>query len=60
MNGAPKKDRLRLVIYTWFFKIFQCGIRVVAPQVFELVDLGIRDLTGAKLFRLTRRLDEPR
>jgi len=62
LNGeyAPEQHRLRFVIDTRFFKIFQSCICVVSPEIFKFVDLIVRDLTRSKLFCLARRLDEPR
>jgi hypothetical protein len=55
----PKEYRLRLVIYSWLFEIFKGGVCVVAPQVFELIDLGVGDLASTKLFCFTWGFDKP-
>ena len=56
---VAQDDRLRLVVDAGLLEVFKCGISVLTPQVFESVDLLEGDLTGAQLFGLARRLDEP-
>jgi hypothetical protein len=59
-GNAPEEYRLGLIIHSWLFEIFECCICIVAPQVFELVDLGVGDLTGTQLLCFTWWFDEPR
>lgn len=56
---APKKDGLRFVVDTFLLKILKSGGSVVAPKLFELVDLMERNLSSTKLLLLRRDLDEP-
>ena len=57
---VAQDNGLRFIIYSGLLQIFKRGVRVLAPQVLETVDLLERDLSGTQLLCLARRLDEPR
>ena len=54
------KDRLRLVVDTRHGEVLEGGTGILAPEIFETIDLGERYLAGPELFGLAWRLDEPR
>ena len=54
------EDRLRFVVHTWFLEVLEGCVGILAPEVFEAVDLGERDLAGSKLLGFARRFDKPR
>jgi hypothetical protein len=57
---VAQQNRLRLVVHAGLLEVFEGGVGVVAPEIFEAVDLGEGDLAGAQLLGLAGGLDEPR
>ena len=43
-----------MYVWTWLLQVEEGGVGIVPPQFFQLVDLGGRDLSGAKLLLLGR------
>ena len=56
---VSQEDRLGFVVYTGLFEVFESGIGVFPPEVFEAVDLVEGDLAGAELFLFAWGFDEP-
>ena len=59
MECVPQQDLLWLLIHARFLQILQAGLRVVLPQLLQLVDLLRGDLTGPQLVLVCRHLHQP-
>ena len=56
----PKQHLLRLLVNAGFLEVLVGGVRVLLPQLLQLVDLLRRDLPRAHLVALARTLHQPR